>query len=950
MVEKKKIRLHQVATELNIGKDTIVDFLFKSGFQITNKPTSILDDEMINAVIKNFVKEKKLVENLKSKFGLDSPTVAEEPKTPVTFGTQTTGTSKADEDLDSFFEENIITAATTVEIPPIQEAKESAKEPEKKTQKIVEPEISEGEQVAIEQTKYKVGDVIDLTGNESRRAKPKKDKTTEKPFDKRKVKDDGKETKEILKPSKPKEKIKAKERVTQIQEEPKPTEEIIEKPTNEQEIELKIPGVVTIEQSEEVVVPTKKKYIEETEEEFEESYEDTLVQRKWFRKRGGKIRPVKDFGPKKKLKQRKNYREDIVENEEEITRTIRETLYGIAEESDVKKRAKIRHRRKDEKLEKEHKKIEELEKRQKVLQVSEFITTSELASMIGVEAAEIISKVFQLGLIVSMNQRLDKDTIVLIADDYGYEVEFVEEKELLIQELDFDDEPQTLQPRPPIVTIMGHVDHGKTSLLDYIRKSNIVAGEAGGITQHIGAYQVEIPGKGFITFIDTPGHEAFTAMRARGAMVTDIVVLVVAADDAVMPQTIEAINHARAANVPIIVAINKIDKPDSNPDRIRQQLADLGILVEEWQGTHQSVEISAKYGTNVDLLLEKILLEAELLELKANPHRQAKATIVESHLDKGRGAVATAIVQKGTLNIGDVFVSGLTYGRVRSMFDERNKRLETAGPSTPVRIVGFDLLPEAGDVLYVVETEQIAREIAYKRQQIKREQSLRQMKVVSLDDLSKQIQLGTIKELNLILKTDVTGSLEALSESLVKLSNEEVKVNILHKGVGNVNESDVTLAAASNAVVIAFQVSSTGGARKLAEKLSIEIRQYNIIYECINEIKLALEGLLSPEIQETITATLEVRQTFHISKVGTVAGCYVQTGKVTRSDRIRVLRDGLVIHKGTIESLKRGKEDVREVETGYECGIMLHNFNDVAVNDILETYKLVEIRKTLEFK
>lgn len=942
MTDRKKIRLHQVATELNIGKDTIVDFLSKSGFQITNKPTSVLEDEMINAVIKNFIKEKKLIENLKIKFGLDVPPVTKEPNAPSATEVISTGTNTIETDLDSFFEENIIVGHEVVEVPPIPKFEESTTESKEIVEETAESEIAKEEEKGHQETQYKVGDIIDLTGKESRRAKPKKDKKAGKVIEPENKKEQEKKIDSSAHP-KPKEKIKPKDTERQTEPMPKPTEKIIEEEIIEQETEIEKYDAA-ISEPYEISEPSGLSIVNE----IEESYEDKLVQRKWFRKRGGKIRPPKEFGPKKRVKQKKNYREEILENDEEIFRAIRETLHGISEESDVKKRAKIRHRRKDEKLEKEQKKIEELESKRNVLRVSEFITTSELAAMIGVEPTEIISKVFQLGLIVSMNQRLDRDTIILIADDYGYEVEFVEEKELRTQELDFEDPPETLKIRPPIVTIMGHVDHGKTSLLDYIRKSNIVAGESGGITQHIGAYQVEIPDKGFITFIDTPGHEAFTAMRARGAMVTDIVVLVVAADDAVMPQTVEAINHARAANVPIIVAINKIDKPGSNTDRIRQQLAELGILVEEWKGTYQSVEISAKFGTNVDLLLEKILLEAELLELKANPHRPAKATIIESHLDKGRGAVATAIVQKGTLKIGDIFVCGLTFGKVRSMFDEREKKLETAGPSTPVLIVGFDSLPEAGDELYVVETEQIARDIAYKRQQIKREQSIRQAGVVSLDDLSKQIQLGAIKDLNLILKADVTGSLEALGESLIKLTYEEVKVNILHKGVGNVNESDVTLAAASNAVVIAFRVSSTGGARKLAEKLSVEIRKYDIIYECINEIKLALEGLLSPEVQEVVTATLEVRQTFRISKVGTIAGCYVQNGKVTRSDKIRVIREGLVIHTGTISSLRRGKDDVREVDAGYECGLMIHNFNDVEINDILETYKLVEVRKTLE--
>ncbi|MGQ9818771.1 MAG: translation initiation factor IF-2 [Candidatus Kapaibacteriales bacterium] len=946
MVEqKKKVRLHQVATELNIGKDAIVDFLNKTGFKIENKATSVVSEEMCEALLKGFVKEKKGIENLKRLFGKDSPQpriempITEEP------ATQFATTVVIEEDLDSFFVEEVITTDTgepKVSLPTqqIQVVDEKLAQIEQITTASVNTsEILKQTEPVFADQGPKVGDVIDLkTGKPKAKEKFQPSKPTEKP----KIGKEAKKTKERKEISKEAHK-EAKPSVST-----KPPKEV-PKPTLEIEPPVFAEPVIEEVTVEEVLVEdietSKAKQTEDLI--YEDEFTEEIVRDKWLRKRGKKPTPIKQT-PQKRKKFNKTTFEIIQESDEEIEKAIKTTLHDIADESEVRRRAKIRHKRKEEKLEREQRQVEELVKSSKIFQITEFITTAELAKMLNVEPTEIITKCFQLGIIVAMNQRLDKDLITLVASDYGYEVEFIEEKDLKFQDLDFEDPPESLRPRPPIVTIMGHVDHGKTSLLDYIRKSNIVAGEAGGITQHIGAYQVEVPGKGFITFIDTPGHEAFTAMRARGAMVTDIVVLVVAADDAVMPQTIEAINHARAANVPMIIAINKIDKPDANPDRIRQQLSELGILVEDWLGSYQSVEISAKFGTNVGILLEKILLEAELLDLKANPNRPAKATIVESHLDKGRGPVATAIIQKGTLKLGDIFVSGLTFGRVQAMFDERDRRLETAPPSTPVRIIGFDSLPEAGDVLYVVDSIQVARQLASRRSQIKREQLLRQTQILTLDDLSKQIKLGSIKELNLILKADVTGSVEALSESLLKLSTDEVKVNILHKGVGSIVETDVSLAAASNAVIIAFQVSPTGAARKLAEKLSIEIRRYEIIYDCVNDVKLALEGLLSPDILEQKTATIEVRRIFKIAKLGTVAGCYVQSGKISRNDKIRVLRDGLEIFSGNIASLKRAKDDVREVDAGYECGIMIEKFNDVQEGDILEGFKIIEVRRTLD--
>ena len=579
--------------------------------------------------------------------------------------------------------------------------------------------------------------------------------------------------------------------------------------------------------------------------------------------------------------------------------------------------------------------------------VPETITVAELAHKMSIKASEVIKALMKMGQMVTINQPLDQDTAMIVVEELGHKavVAALDDPEAFTDD-DTTQQNVELLPRAPVVTVMGHVDHGKTSLLDYIRRAKVAAGEAGGITQHIGAYHVETP-RGMVSFLDTPGHEAFTAMRARGAQVTDIVVLVVAADDSVMPQTIEAISHAQAANVPIVVAINKIDRPDANPDRIKQQLADHGVLVEEWGGKYQAVQLSAKSGLNVDQLLEKILLEADILELKANPDRAARGTVIEAHVDKGRGNVVTVIVQKGTLNVGDIFVCGQFAGRVRALTDERGNKVESAGPAFPVQVTGFDGLPFAGDILVEMETDAEAREVATRRQQLRREQQLKGMRHMTLDDISAQISAGGVKELRLIVRADVSGSVEALSDSLQKLSTNEVKVRILFKSVGAITESDIMLASASDAVIVGFQVNVPPAARKLAEAESVDVRLYSIIYDCINEVQLALEGMLTPDIKEETTGTVEVRATFKISKLGTIAGCYVTSGKITRNDRIRVLRDGFEIFKGTLASLKRVKDDVREVDTGYECGIGVNGFNDIEEGDVIEAYKTVEIKRKL---
>ncbi|MBQ5750728.1 MAG: translation initiation factor IF-2, partial [Bacteroidaceae bacterium] len=582
----------------------------------------------------------------------------------------------------------------------------------------------------------------------------------------------------------------------------------------------------------------------------------------------------------------------------------------------------------------------------KILKLTEFVTANDLASMMDVPINKVIGTCMSLGIMVSINQRLDAETINIVAEEFGFQTEYVsaEVSEAIAEE---EDNPDELMQRPPIVTVMGHVDHGKTSLLDYIRNANVIAGEAGGITQHIGAYNVTLEDGRHITFLDTPGHEAFTAMRARGAKITDIAIIIVAADDNVMPQTVEAINHASAAGVPIVFAINKVDKPAANPDKIKESLASMNYLVEEWGGKYQSQDISAKKGTGIDELLEKVLLEAELLELKANPNRRAVGSIIESTLDKGRGYVATVMVQNGTLRMGDIVLAGTHHGRIKAMFNERNQRIQEAGPAEPVLILGLDGAPQAGDTFNVMATEQEAREIANKREQLQREQGLRTQKLLTLDDIGRRIAVGGFQELNIIVKGDVDGSVEALTDSLIKLSTEQIQVNVLHKAVGQISESDIILAAASNAIIVGFQVRPSMAARRLAEKEGVDVRMYSIIYDAIEQVKAAMEGMLAPEMREEIIGTAEVRETFHISKVGTIAGCIVKEGKLRRSARVRLIRDGIVIYSGELGSLKRFKDDVKEVLTGYECGLNITNYNDVKVGDLIEAYEEVEVKKNL---
>jgi translation initiation factor IF-2 len=879
---EKKKKIYKLATELNLSSDTLIEYLQKKGYSVKSHMSTV-DGEMLQDVLVHFKKEKDVAERHQRKLNELRETRRRVEKKQAEKPVEEVHAVEAE--VSAREEKPKVEAAKIAEavVEGVKATEVEAAPPER--QEVAEP-------TAIQQSAVEAPPLVEARKAES-------EKKPDSPV-------------EAVRRAKVGLKIKGRMDLGAPPAEP----EAVTIP------EALITAEVDLDGSKKR--KKKKKKVKEASKLIETEETDELLRKK---------------------KKKKKLRHQEVD-EKEVEDAIRRTFQTMDETAVSTARAVVKKRRKKERLEEEQRILEEVEKEKKILRVTEFVTVSELANLIGVPAAEVIKKCIELGLMVSINQRLDRDTITLVADEFGLDVHFQEAfaEDLLV---DSADPLESLKPRPPVVTIMGHVDHGKTSLLDFIRESNVVAGESGGITQHIGAYEVSLNHDKRITFLDTPGHEAFTAMRARGAQVTDIVVLVVAADDSVMPQTLEAISHAQAANVPIVIAINKIDKPEANPDRIRQQLSDKGILVEEWGGKYQSVELSARTGKNVDLLLEKILVEAELLDLKANPSRHARGTIIEAKLDKGKGIVATVLVQKGTLKLGDPFLAGVYSGKVRAMFDERDNRVEVAPPATPAQVIGFDGIPQAGDTLVVLSSDREAREIALKRQQLKREQDFRQAHRVTLDNLSQEIKEGQVKELRIIVKGDVDGSVEALSDSLMKLTTNEVKVSVLHRGVGAISESDVLLAAASDAVIIGFHVRPNLNARRLAEQEQVDIRLYNIIYDAIKEVRSALEGLLEPERKEEVVATLEVRQVFKVSKVGTVAGAYVQDGKISRNNKVRLVRDGLVVYDGTISSLKRFKDDVKEVEEGFECGLALQNFNDLKPGDTIEAYKMVETKRKL---
>lgn len=976
MSDQKGARLSKLAKELNVGISTIVDFLKKKGHHIEADPNAKVSQEIVTILEKEFSSEmsaKKESEKLNMK-GI------REKKETITIQDIEKQAPEEEEEEESIHDARIRTSLKEddtkekIELKVIGKIDLSPKKvvkPEPAPKKEEQPKKDEQKEAA-KQTKSepKVTEKVE--------AKPKKkeeapvDYPVEVPEDLEQPKVVGRidldsmnlRTRPAKKSFKEREaerrvaeqevqKKKAQQAASKVEEET--TQEVGPQGEKEDLIRMKVDKLSGPTVVGKIILPSAKE-IKKPVASSNDSDSDHFKKKK--RKRikieGQKVtvtniekpaseRPVVNKVNKDKKKIKKVFRQEV--SEEDVQKQIKDTLARLTTKG-KSKTSKYRREKRDEIRERQMQEQERQEQEKDILKVTEFVTVNELSTMMDVPPTKLIATCMSLGLFVSINQRLDAETIVLLAEEFNHKVEFVsvEIQEAIEEE---QDSPEDLKPRPPIVTVMGHVDHGKTKLLDFIRNTNVVAGEAGGITQHIGAYGVQLEGGRQITFLDTPGHEAFTAMRARGAKVTDVAIIVVAADDGVMPQTREAINHAQAAGVPIVFAINKIDKPTANPEKIKEELANMNLLVEDWGGKYQSQEVSAKSGLNVDKLLEKVLLEAEMLDLKANPDRNAKGTVIESSLDKGRGYITTILIETGTLNIGDLVLAGTHYGRVKAMYNERGKRVDEAGPSMPVLILGLNGAPQAGDEFHVITDEKEAKDIATKREQLQREQGLRTKKHITLDEIGRRIAIGNFKELNVIVKGDVDGSVEALSDSLIKLSTQEIQVNIIHKAVGQISESDILLAAASNAIIIGFQVRPSMNARKLAEKEQIEIRLYSIIYDAIEELKDAMEGMLSPEIREEIVATLEIKETFKITKVGTIAGCICKEGKIQRNTKVRVIRDGIVVYTGDLASLKRFKDDVKEVVSGQDCGLNIENFNDIKVGDIVEGFKETEVKKKL---
>jgi len=895
-------RLIKLAKELNVGTSTIVDYLRDNGYELENKPTAKVSEEMHAELLKEFgdsMAEKEKADQLilGGRTANEEVPVAPPPPPPP---------------------------------PPPVVIPEPEPKPEPTPEPVQEKEVPKEEEVIkAPQLEVKIVGKIDLDKEKKKKAEAKTAKIEVEKVEK---------AEKAEKTPEPAKEAAAEVAPPQVNE--------VHRAATPQLQGLKIMGKVDADKLKE---PEKKPSVKKTANDG--------PKKKRKRKKITAETYMKEQAKKGGRNQRSSSggrRMDVVKevSKQEIEDKIKQTMAKISG-GGKSKRQKIRRGSREEKREKQEAREEQTETGK--LQLTEFISVSELASLMNVSATQVITTCMNLGVIVSINQRLDAEIIELVAGEFDFETEFINAEDQGEDEEEIVDDPKDLEPRAPIVTVMGHVDHGKTSLLDFIRKANVADGEAGGITQHIGAYEVEVKGKK-ITFLDTPGHEAFTAMRARGAKVTDIAIIIISADDRLMPQTKEAISHAQAAGVPMVFAINKIDKDGANPEKIKEELATMNLLVEDWGGKYQSQDISAKAGTNIDKLLEKIVLEAEVLDLKANPSRQALGTVVEASLDKGRGYVTKLLVQNGSLKIGDSIVAGGHSGKVKAMFNEKGKKVKVAGPSTPVLILGLSGAPQAGEKFKIVDTEQEARQIATKRSQISREQTNRASKRISLDEIGRRLALGTFKELNLIVKGDVDGSIEALSDSLIKLSVETIQVNVIHKAVGPIAESDVLLASASDAIIIGFQVRPTGGARNLAEKEGVQVKTYSIIYEAIDEIKLAMEGMLEPTKEEKVTCQVEVRETYKISRIGTIAGCYVQEGTITRNTYIRLVRDGIVVYpikegvKGELSSLKRFKDDAKEVKNGLECGLTIKNYNDIKEGDIIEGYEIVEVKQTLESK
>jgi len=975
----KTTRLSKAAVEFNVGIHTIIEFMKKKGHTIDPNPNSKLSEEQYALLAKEYQSER-LVKEESKKIGIEYT------------GHQTISIKDKDTEKEAEIEDReVLIKSTAMGFKPDQKTKEPEPKPVSKTAEetevkpepkavikeeipvtespVVHPEPPVEEKVPVDEpaptgveekglSGLKIIDKIDIDALNQKTRPDKKTKEEKKAFKSKEIPKT--EPEEVAEEETPEQEI-----TVQLEEEIIIADEIIEpvEITEEPEVKVRDANFLETKYAEleglkvigRIELPVEKKTPVKVGSSKDDEAADKSRKKKRKRIKKEAVNIVNNATskiekPKLKVKsqdkkQKKEFSKPEV-SEEEIAKQIKETLAKLGPLGKSKS-SKYRRLKRDSVSMHTQEQLQKEDDEKKMLKVSEFVTVNELAKMMDIPVNEIISLCLSLNIFVSINQRLDAETLVLLAEEFGYQVNFIsvdEQNELTEKEID---RPEDLKPRHPIVTVMGHVDHGKTKLLDHIRNTKVMEGEAGGITQHIGAYEVQLDKNKSITFLDTPGHEAFTAMRARGAKVTDIVIVVIAADDHVMPQTVEAINHAQAAGCPIVFAINKIDKPTANPEKVKEELSQMNILVEDWGGKYQCQEISAKSGTNVDLLLEKVLLEAELLELKANPDKMANGTVIESSLDKGRGYVSKLLVHNGSLKVGDILVAGTCFGKVKAMYNQRNQLVKVAGPSTPTLLLGLNGAPQAGDTFNVLTDEKEAKAIANKRQQIIREQGLRTHKHITLDEIGRRIAIGDFKELNIIVKGDVDGSVEALSDSLLKLSTPEVQVNVIHKSVGAVTESDVLLASASNAIIVGFQVRPSMSARKLAEQEQIDIRLYSIIYTAIEEIKSAIEGMLSPEIEEKIVCNLEIREVYKITKVGSVAGCMVLDGKINRQTRVRVIRDGIVVYTGHLGSLKRFKDDVKEVSTGYECGLNIDNYNDIKVNDIIEGYEEIEVKRKL---
>ena len=953
-----EIRLSKLTKQFSIGLARLVDFLNEKGANVEMNPNAKVSDEFLPAI------EAKFGEDLKLK--KDSEKVTIKLKEIIELGSK----KKPGKEEEEVPEREVIikSNALNTELPKTETVEEKPVEPQPEPVKPVveEPVIKEELKPAQQEGGLKIVDKIDLSQFEKKKTPAVEEKPAPEPV-----------AEPETAPTPAVEPVKTDEPAAPAVEEKKEEPKAEEKP-QPREVKIAVerlagPKVVDKIDLSQFDKKKKKKKRERIGKEGSQKVDVTKVEADNKVKKDKNNKGVQGQQNNNGQKQqrpndqqqgnnnKKNRRDrggdkfkpmteaEQEEMQKEIQKQIKETYARMNEGKKGNFGAKHRKEKREAASQRMMEEMEMQQLEQKVLKVTEFVTVNDLATLMNnTPVTKVIGACMSLGMMVSINQRLDAETLVLVAEEFGYEVEFVTANLTdAITQGEAEDTEEDLLPRPPVITVMGHVDHGKTSLLDYIRKANVIAGEAGGITQHIGAYNVKLPDGQRITFLDTPGHEAFTAMRARGAKMTDVAIIIVAADDCIMPQTVEAINHAQAAGVPMIFAINKIDKPGANPDKIREQLSNMNILVEDWGGKYQCQEISAKHGINVDLLLEKVLLEAEMLELKANPNRRATGAVIESSLDKGRGYLATILVQNGTMRVGDVMLSGCYTGRVKAMFNERGQKVEEAGPSTPVSVLGLNGAPTAGETFNIMADEKEAKDIANKREQLIRIQGIKTQKHMTLEEIGRRIAIGNFKELNVIVKGDVDGSIEALSDSIIKLSTEEVRVNVIHKAVGAISESDILLAAASDAIIIGFQVRPMPSARKLAEKEEIEIRLYSVIYDCINELKSGIEGMLEPEQKEVVTATAEVQETFKISKVGTIAGCIVREGKLQRTAKVRVIRDGIVIYTGELGSLKRFKDDVKEVAMGQDCGLNIQGYNDIKIGDVVEAYTIEEIKRTL---